>query len=268
MDWTQALWLSVIQGLTEFLPVSSSGHLALAPALFNWNDQGLVFDVAVHVGTLIAVLIYFRKDIVLIIGDWLRSLTGGPVTIHSKLAWSIAFATILIGIAGILFEHIVSTALRNPLSIASATIVFGLLLGAADKFGAKQRRMESISWKDVLFIGAAQVLALIPGTSRSGITISAGLMMGLTREAAARFSFLMAIPVLALAGIWLGKGLFDQADHAQAVQWPILVFATAVSAIIALLCIHYFLNYLQRFSLLPFMIYRLILGVILFVVFL
>ncbi len=265
MEWTQALWLSAIQGLTEFLPISSSGHLALAPALFNWPDQGLAFDVAVHVGTLIAVLIYFRKDIVLIIGDWIGSLTGGPVTIYSRLAWSIAFATVLVGIVGILLEHIVSTVLRNPLPIAGATITFGIILGATDKFGAKQRRIESITWKDVLVIGGAQVLALIPGTSRSGVTISAGLMMGLTREAAARFSFLMAVPVIALAGIWLGKGLVDQA---QPVQWSILIFATMVSTIVALLCIHYFLRYLQRFSLLPFMIYRLILGVILLVVFL
>ncbi|WP_424947712.1 undecaprenyl-diphosphate phosphatase [Candidatus Spongiihabitans sp.] len=265
MAWTQALWLSVIQGLTEFLPISSSGHLALAPALFNWPDQGLAFDVAAHVGSLIAVLIYFHKDIILIIGDWLRSLAGGPVTIYSKLAWSIALATALVGGAGILLEDMVSTALRNPLPIAGATIVFGIILGATDKFGAKRRRIESISWKDVLVIGGAQVLALIPGTSRSGITISAGLMMGLTREAAARFSFLLAIPVIALAGIWLGTGL---AEQAQPVQWSILFFATAVSAMVALLCIHYFLRYLQHFSLLPFMIYRLILGVILLVVFL
>lgn len=265
MEWTQALWLSVIQGVTEFLPISSSGHLALAPKLFNWHDQGLAFDVAVHVGTLLAVLIYFRKDLALIMGDWLRSLAGGKVTIYSKLAWFIAFATLLVAIAGILFAHIVSTLLRNPLSIAAATIAFGIVLGATDKFGTKQRHIESLSWKDVLVIGGAQVLALIPGTSRSGITISAGLMIGLTREAAARFSFLLAIPVITLAGIWLGK---DLANQAQPVQWSILLFATATSAMVALLCIHYFLRYLQRFSLLPFMIYRLILGVILLVLFL
>lgn len=265
MEWAQVFWLSVIQGFTEFLPISSSGHLALTPALFNWRDQGLAFDVAVHVGTLIAVLIYFRKDIVLIISDWTRSLVGGPVTIHSKLAWFIAFATVPVGIAGILFEDIVSTLLRHPLPIAGATIIFGIILGATDKFGAKQRRIESISWKDVLVIGGAQVLALIPGTSRSGITISAGLMMGLTRQAAARFSFLMAIPVIALTGIWLGKRLVNQV---QPLQWSILVPATVLSAVVAILCIHYFLSYLQRFSLLPFVIYRLILGVILLVVFL
>lgn len=263
MAWTHAFWLSVIQGVTEFLPISSSGHLALVPSLFNWSDQGLAFDVAVHVGTLIAVLIYFRKDIALLVGDWISSLTGGPATIHSKLAWSIAFATVPVGIVGIFLESIVSSALRNPLSIAFATMIFGIVLGLSDKIGIKQRRIESITWKDVLVIGGAQVLALIPGTSRSGITISAGLMMGLTREAAARFSFLIAIPVLALAGIWLAKGLIEQT---QPMQWSVLIFATAVSATVAILCIHYFLRYLQRFSLLPFMIYRLILGVILLMV--
>ncbi len=265
MEWSHAFWLSVIQGLTEFLPISSSGHLALAPSLFNWPDQGLTFDVAVHVGTLIAVLIYFRKDLGLLIGDWIDSVTGGAVTVYSRLAWSIGFATIMVGIAGILFAHIVDSVLRNPLSIACATIVFGVVLGLTDKIGIKQRDIETINWKDVLVIGGAQVLALIPGTSRSGITISAGLMMGLTREAAARFSFLLAIPVLALAGIWQGKGLLQQT---QTVQWSILAFATTVSATVALFCIHYFLRYVQRFSLIPFMFYRLIMGLILLLVFL
>ena len=261
----QAFWLSLIQGLTEFLPISSSGHLALAPSIFNWLDQGLAFDVAVHVGTLIAVVAYFHRDIVQISRDWVRSVSGGPVTVYSRLAWAIAFATLVVGIAGISLEPIVGTLLRNPLSIATATVVFGVVLGLTDKFGARQRALESITWKDVIVISMAQVLALIPGTSRSGVTISAGLAMGLTREAAARFSFLMAIPVITLAGIWQGKGL---AEQAQPVQWSILLFAVLVSALVAVFCIHFFLRYLQRFSLIPFVVYRLILGVIIFVVFL
>ncbi len=265
MDFIQAFWLSVIQGITEFLPISSSGHLALMPSIFGWQDQGLAFDVAVHVGTLIAVLIYFHKDITLIIADWLRSLAGGPVTVHSKLAWAIAFAAVLVGVAGYLFEQFIIDNLRDPLAIATATIVFGIILGYADKSGTKQRKIESITWKDVLFIGAAQVLALIPGTSRSGVTISAGLAMGFTREAAARYSFLMAIPVIILAGVWQGRGLIVQGAP---VQWNILFFATAVSTLVAILCIHYFLRYLARHSLLVFVIYRMILGVILFAVFL
>ena len=264
MEWMQAFWLSLIQGLTEFLPISSSGHLALAPSIFHWPDQGLAFDVAVHVGTLIAVLVYFHRDIIQISGDWVRSLSGGPATVYSRLAWAIAFATLLVGIAGIFLEPIVGTLLRDPISIAMATIVFGIVLGLADKLGAQERTLESIAWKDVIVISVAQILALIPGTSRSGVTISAGLAMGLTRDAAARFSFLMAIPVITLAGIWQGKGLVEQA---QPVQWSILLFAVLVSALVAVFCIHFFLRYLQRFSLMPFVVYRLILGVILLVVF-
>lgn len=265
MEWIQSFWLAVIQGITEFLPVSSSGHLVLVPSILNWSDQGLAFDVAVHVGTLIAVLLYFHRDIKLILGDWIRSLIGGPVTPYSKLAWSIACATILVGVAGIYLEHIVVTVLRNPVYIAIATIIFGLILGGADFYGTRQRKIESVNWKDVLVLGAAQVFALIPGASRSGVTMSAGLAIGLTREAAARFSFLMAIPVITLAGIWQGRGLMRQTDPTN---WILLVFAAAVSAVVAAFCIHYFLRYLQKFSLLPFVIYRLILGVILLVVFL
>jgi undecaprenyl-diphosphatase len=196
--------------------------------------------------------------------DWVLSITTRKSTVYSKLAWSIAFATIMVGIAGMLFEMFPSEYLRNPQSIAMATILFGILLGVADVFGKKQRPIEDISWRDVLVIGAAQVLALIPGTSRSGITISAGLMMGLSRDAAARFSFLMAIPVITLAGIWETMSL---ASDPQPVDWTVLGFGVLVSALVAFACIHYFLRYLQRFSLMPFVVYRLILGVILLAMF-
>jgi undecaprenyl-diphosphatase len=264
MDMVHAFWLAFIQGVTEFLPISSSGHLALVPSVFGWPDQGRAFDVAVHVGTLAAVLIYFRSDIRLIMRDWIGSMTSGVSTVYSKLAWSIVFATLLVGIAGVIFEMFFSTMVRNPISIAIATILFGILLGAADILGAKQRSIDSITWRDVLVIGAAQVLALIPGTSRSGITISAGLMMGLSRDAAARFSFLMAIPVITLAGAWETMGLARTHDP---VNWLVLGFGVLVSAVVALACIHYFLKYLQRFSLMPFVVYRLILGVILVAMF-
>ena len=187
IEYVQGFWLAVLQGFTEFLPISSSGHLVLVPRIFDWQDQGLAFDVAVHVGTLLAVLVYFRKDIGCILIDWLKSLVGGPVTPYSRLAWSIACATLMVGIAGVLMENIINGWLRAPLPIAIATIFFGLLLWWADYSGAKSREIENICWLDVLAIGAAQVLALIPGTSRSGVTISMGLAMGLTRHAAARF---------------------------------------------------------------------------------
>jgi len=263
-EWVHAFWLALLQGFTEFLPISSSGHLALVPWMFGWEDQGLAFDVAVHVGTLVAVVVYFHHDLRLLIGDWFKSILGGPVTAYSKLAWFIAFATLFVGMMGMLFEKQISDALRNPLPIAVATIVFGVLLGLADRFGRKRRTLESIGWVDVLVIGAAQGLALIPGTSRSGITISAGLLMGLTREASARFSFLMAIPVIALAGGWQTAGLVNQGVNAD---WGRFAFALIVSAVVAFACIHYFLRFIQRFSLMPFVIYRIVLGVILLSIF-
>ncbi len=264
MEWIHAFWLAVVQGITEFLPISSSGHLALMPSIFNWADQGLAFDVAVHVGTLIAVLGYFHKDVSLIARDWFRCITGGPTTGRSKLAWAIVFATVPVGVAAIFMQHLVSTVFRNPVSIAWATIVFALVLGWADRAGAKKRAIGSITWKDVLVIGAAQALALIPGASRSGVTISAGLAMGLSRDAAARFSFLLAIPVIALAGVWQYQGLTAQG---HTVQWSILIFGALISAVVAMSCIHFFLRYLQRFSMFPFVLYRVILGVILLIVF-
>ena len=264
MEWMHAGLLAVLQGVTEFLPISSSGHLVLLPMLFDWADQGLAFDVAVHVGTLIAVLLYFYTDIWLLVREGARSIITGRMTAYSRLAWAIVCATVLIGAAGLLLESYVETLLRNPLSIATATIFFGLLLGAADIWGRQQRRIEEITFRALLFIGCAQVLALIPGTSRSGITITAGMTMGLTRNAAARFSFLMAVPVLFLAGIWQGYKLTVQTEP---VDWSVLGFAVFISALVAMACIHFFLGYLQKFSLLPFVWYRLILGVILLAIF-
>jgi len=261
-DYFHAFWLALIQGITEFLPISSSGHLVLLPKLLGWQDQGLAFDVAVHVGSLIAVLSYFRKDIGRIIIDWLRSVSGGPVTPYSRLAWSIAWATVMVGVAGLFMEDIINSWLRAPVPVAIATIGFALLLWWADRVGAKSRDIEKIGWRDVLMIGSAQVLALIPGTSRSGITITMGLAMGLTREAAARFSFLLAIPVIVLAGSWQTRNLV-RSDHL--VQWDVMVFATIVSGLVAFACIHWFLGFLRRFSMLAFVIYRLILGVLILV---
>ena len=265
IDLAQAFWLALLQGITEFLPVSSSGHLVLLPQLLHWPDQGLAFDVAVHVGTLLAVLLYFRQDIRLILGDWMRSLIGGPTTHYSRLAWAIAWATVMVGVAGILLESLINQWLRSPIPVALATIGFAILLGWADRAGKRARNLDDINWRDILAIGAAQVLALIPGTSRSGITITTGLAMGLTREAAARFSFLMAIPVIALAGAWQTRSLL--ASEAP-VAWSVLLFGTLVSGVVAFACIHWFLGYLRHFSMMPFVIYRIVLGIILLVVFL
>ena len=260
IDYLQTFILAVVQGFTEFLPISSSGHLILVPALLGWPDQGLAFDVAVHVGSLLAVMLYFRREIVLLVRDWVGSLCGRPTTAYSRLAWAIGLSMIFVGIAGFYGEEIINQWLRQPIPIALATIGFGLLLWWADYYGKRERSIEEIRWRDVVVIGIAQAIALIPGTSRSGITMTAGLIVGLTREAAARFSFLMGIPVILLAGLWKGRSL---ASGEVDVDWGILITAIVVSAVVAFICIHWFLGFLRRFSLLPFVIYRCLLGLFL-----
>lgn len=264
MDWCQVIWLSVLQGLTEFLPVSSSGHLALTPSMLGWSDQGLAFDTAVHVGTLIAVLGYFHEDFRLLIREWIRSISTRQANFHGNMAWCILFATVLIGLAGFLIEGVVSTFARNPISIAIATIGFGLLLGVADLWGRRTREFREIRILDMLLIGLIQILALIPGTSRSGVTLTAGMAMGLTRKAAARFSFLMAAPVILIAGSWEGYRLIADPNP---IAWSKLLVAIGLSASMAFLCIRYFLRYLDHFSLMPFVWYRLALGVIILYMF-
>ena len=265
MELFHIIVLALLQGLTEFLPISSSAHLILAPRLLGWPDQGLAFDVAVHVGTLTAVVLYFRKELRSMVRDWLCSLAGHGQTPDSRLAWAVGLGTIPVGIAGVLFAHVIETQLRSPLVIAATTLVFGLLLWWADVQGRRVRDEHSIGWRDVLVIGVAQAIALIPGTSRSGITMTAGLMMGLTREAAARFSFLLSIPVIILAGGLETRKLFAAAAPPD---WQALAWGTLLSALSAYLCIHYFLKLLNRMGMWPFAVYRLGLGAFLLLVFL
>jgi len=191
METAHIIWLALVQGLTEFLPVSSSAHLILVPSLLGWPDQGLAFDVAVHLGTLIAVVTYFRRDILNLFIAWLGSITGKGMSPEARLAWGVIVGTIPAGIVGLLFKDLIEIYLRSPLVIAATTIIFGLLLWFADKRAKLQRDELSLGWQDFLVIGGAQAMALVPGTSRSGITITAGLLLGLPREAAARYSFLL-----------------------------------------------------------------------------
>lgn len=265
MDLIQIIALALLQGLTEFLPISSSAHLILLPIIANWQDQGLAFDVAVHVGTLSAVVFYFRHTLKKIIADWLQSLALRRQVGDSRLAWAVGLGTIPVGLAGLLLGDIVETSLRSPLVIATTTILFGLLLGWADWQGKRQRNEHQIGWRDVAFIGIAQAIALIPGTSRSGITMTAGLMLGLTREAAARFSFLLSIPVILLAG---GLKTVELVQSSLAVDWTALISGALFSAISAYLCIFLFLKMLERMGMWPFVIYRLILGAVLLWLFL
>lgn len=255
-----AVVLAIVQGLTEFLPVSSSAHLILVPILLHWPDQGLAFDVAIHVGTLVAVIAYFRHELGLMIVDWCKSLTGKHGTKNSRLAWAIAFATIPVGIAGLVFNHYISIYARSALIIAISTIFFGILLGIATMVAKQKRDEYSLKWRDILLIGTAQAIALIPGTSRSGITLTAGLFAGLTRTAAARFSFLLSIPVIILAGGYEGYKLVT---HFQHYNYQALLIGFIVAAISGYICIDVFLRILERYGIMPFVIYRLVLGIIL-----
>jgi undecaprenyl-diphosphatase len=260
MDNLHAVWLALLQGLTEFLPISSSAHLILVPQLLGWTDQGLAFDVAVHVGTLLAVLIYFRDDVIHLLRAWWRSLTRREWSADARLAWFVLLGTVPAAVAGLLLHDLIEARLRSPLVIALATIGFGILLWVADLRGRHIRSEQALRVVDVLWIGFAQALALIPGTSRSGITITAALALGLTRTAAARFSFLLSIPVILMAGGYEARTLASQAGP---VAWDAIVLGTAVSAISAWLAIHFFLRLIERIGMLPFVVYRLLLGLLL-----
>ncbi|MCK5395270.1 MAG: undecaprenyl-diphosphate phosphatase [Gammaproteobacteria bacterium] len=264
MDILQIIVLALVQGLTEFLPISSSAHLILVPYLTDWPDQGLAFDVAVHVGTLSAVVIYFRKEINKMFFAWFSSLKGMH-TEDSKLAWGVLIGTIPVGLAGLLFKDIISENLRTPLVIAATTIIFGFLLWYADWSGKRHRDEHTMTWKDIIVIGCAQAIALIPGTSRSGITITAGLMLGLTAPAAARFSFLLSIPVIVLAG---GVETLDYLKVASINDMNDLIIGALISAVSAYLCIHFFLKLLDRIGMTPFVMYRLLLGIVLLTIYL
>ena len=252
--------LALVQGLTEFLPISSSAHLILVPVLSDWPDQGLAFDVAVHVGTLGAVMWYFRTEVRRMTSDWFHSLKQRQQVGESRLAWAVIWGTIPVAVAGLLFSDLVDTVLRSPLVIAWATIGFGLLLWLADVMGQRQRDEHHLTWRDVVVIGLAQALALIPGTSRSGITMTAGLFMGLTREAAARFSFLLSIPTILMAG---GYKSLQLIEGSATVDWLAMAIGVVLSAVTAYLCIRLFLQLLERIGMLPFVVYRLLLGGIL-----
>ncbi len=262
MDIIQAISLALLQGLTEFLPISSSAHLILLPVFMGWEDQGLAFDVAVHVGTLTAVVAYYRKDLLVIISAWFGSLTGKGACDDSRLAWYVVLGTIPVGLAGLSMPHSLEESMRSPLVIAGSTIVFAMLLWASEKF-AKERRTV-ITLFDAMLVGVFQAIALIPGTSRAGITITAGLFSGLKREHAARFSFLLSIPVIALAGMLKTLELY-KSDIV--VMWDFMAIGAAISGVVAYLTIGWFLRLLDKIGMIPFVWYRLALGIVLFVVF-
>ncbi len=260
MEYIQIFALALLQGLTEFLPISSSAHLILLPVIAGWEDQGLAFDIAVHVGSLTAVVFYFRKTLETLSIDWVSSIKQRSMVGESRLAWALLLGTVPVGLSGLMLGNLIEINLRNPLVIATATILFGLILGWADWRSKQDRDEHHLSIFDILFIGIAQAIALIPGTSRSGITITAGLLLGLTREAASRFSFLLSIPVIILAGSLKTLQLLQSDVPAD---WAAIVLGTILSALSAYLCINVFLKVIEKIGMWPFVIYRLFIGAIL-----
>jgi len=262
IDLSQAVLLALIQGLTEFLPISSSAHLILPTLLLGWPDQGVAFDIAVHFGTLLAVLAYFRRDLGTLAAGGLAGVRARRLTPELREIAFLGLATLPAIMAGFLLRDVMDS-LRTIPVVATTTIVFGLLLGAADRFRGRRAGAATVTrWQTALLIGCAQALAPVPGTSRSGITITAGLFLGLSRQAAARFSFLMAIPVILGATLLL---LLDVLGASQSIDWAVVGLGTGVAAVSAYGCIALFLGLIDRIGMLPFVVYRLILGAVLVV---
>jgi undecaprenyl-diphosphatase len=253
----QSLFLALLQGLTEFLPISSSAHLILPSEVFGWPDQGLAFDIAVHLGTLVAVLTYFRRDLARMLTSVLAWRPGpSPASPDAALALWLVVATVPLVFAGMFWIDEVEGSLRSMRVIGWATLAFAILLALADRLRGR-RTIFHIGVREALVIGLAQVFAIIPGTSRSGITITAGLMLGLRREAAARFSFLLSIPAI------LGASTLELAElltTREPVAWSQLAIGVAVAATSAYTCIHVFLRLVERTGMMPYVIYRLVLG--------
>lgn len=263
MSPVQTIVLALVQAATEFLPISSSGHLILIPWLLGWSDQGLTFDIATNTGTLLAVAVYFRRDLRRLLAGLLaeplpwRTAAAGD----GRFAWLLALGTVPAVIAGLLIHDWVATQGRNPRLIAVNAIAYGLLLLVVDRFARAEKDERALGWLGALAIGAAQALALVPGTSRSGITMTAALLLGLTRPAAARFSFLLSVPIGIAAG---AKDLWDHGAEVMASgEVGTLLLAVAVSALAGYAVIAWLLAWLRRRSLAPFACYRLALGALL-----
>jgi undecaprenyl-diphosphatase len=254
----ESIILGVIQGLTEFLPVSSTAHLVIIPIIFHWNSpllNSLTFDVALHVGTLIAVVGYFFRDTIDLITGFVDGLSKMDFSRNerSRLSWLVFWGTIPAGILGVLLDNWVETKFRTPAVLATSMVVIGALMWYAEKRASQKRDIKKMSLRDAITVGFAQALALVPGTSRSGITISAGLLLDYNREDAARFSFLLSIPVIAGAAVLKLKHFLHGIPHNEVAP---LLFGTIFSAVFGFLSIKYFMRYLQHNTLNAFVWYR------------
>ena len=266
----QAAVLGLVQGLTEFIPISSSGHLILVPWLFKWNDpfiDSLAFSVMLHMGTLLALLIYFWRDWLAIIPAGFASLGDRRIgdDQNRRLAWLIVVATIPAVIAGPLLNDTIESHVREAAAVAAMLCVGAAIMWLADRWGTRQRGMESLSFAGAFGIGVAQVLALVPGISRSGVSISGGLFLGLNREAAAKFSFLMATPVIAGAGVWEARKLFT-GEAGVTPDWSLVAIGFVAAAFAGLVAIRFLLAFLRRQPLTAFIVYRVLAAIVVFLV--
>ena len=266
MSLLEAIVLGITQGLTEFLPISSTAHLRIVPAFAGWEDPGAAFTAVTQLGTMAAVILYFRADLVRIARAWLRSLRDPAARreLDARLGWYIVLGTIPIGIFGVLFKDQIENGARDLYLIGTALIVLGLVLLAAERVGTRSRSMEQIEARDGLAVGLAQALALVPGVSRSGATITAGLFLGLDRPTAARFSFLLSVPAVVLSGLFeLGSILTG--EEGQHVSTGNLVLATLLAFVTGYAAIAWLLRYLSTHSTIVFVVYRVALGVLVLV---
>jgi len=258
----QAIVLAIVQGFTEFLPVSSSAHLFLVPWLLGWPDQGLDFDIALHIGTLVAVLVYFFKDWLQIAAQAVGINYGKDPDLKQspRLLWYLVLASVPAGLIGLKFKDQIETTLRSPFVMGTMLILIGLLLWVAERRSSRVKHIGQLTLTDTLLIGTSQALALIPGTSRSGITISTGLFRGLTHSAAARFSFLLSTPIVAASGL---KSLYDLKKHglSDGMLTPFLVGIIG-SALVGIAVIAFFLKIIRKHGLAPFIAYRIVFGIV------
>ena len=263
IGWLEAVILGVVQGLTEFLPISSSAHVLIVSQLFGWGDPGAAFTAVTQIGTEIAVLIYFRRDLARILSTWFVSLRRPEVrgSIDARMGWYVIIGTLPIAILGFTFAPVIETAARNLWLVATVLIVFGIVLGLVDRWGARTKALEALNAKDGLLFGFGQALALIPGVSRSGATISVGLAMGYSRSAATRYAFLLAIPAVLASGLYEATKIGSDVN----VQWGQTILATIIALTIGYLVIAWLIRWVSTHSFLPFVIYRVVLGSVLLV---
>ena len=263
MSVIEAIVLGIVQGLTEFLPISSTGHLRIVPSFLGWEDPGAAFTAVVQLGTMAAVLLYFREDLIRIGRAWLDSVRerGRRRDLDARLGWYIVLGTIPIGIFGVLFKDQIETGARDLYLIGIALIVFGLIMYVADHKATLRRQIDDVEARDGFWVGMAQALALVPGVSRSGATISAGLFLGLDRAAAARFSFLLSVPAVVLSGLFELASIIH-GDESQSAGAGSLVIATSLAFVVGYASIALLLRFLVRHTLFVFVAYRIVLGAI------